>query len=100
MRVAREARDEMPVQVRRHVAETREIDFVRREHRAQRLLDGEHDAHAMRALRGGKVGHFLDVGIPDDAAVTGVIRVIHDNHAAKLVAPQDGAAIFRAELAM
>ena len=92
MRVIRETRDDMPMQVRNQIAQAREIDLVRFEHHAQRLLDGPYHAHAMQLFGSGKVGHFLDMSIPDNAAEAGIIRIGDQCGATPLVAPQDFAA--------
>ena len=93
MRVANEARNDVPMQVWNHVAEAGEIDFVRLENQAHRLLDRKYHAHAMRTLRSRQVGEFLDVCAPDQAAVTGVIGIVDNNDATEAVAPDVAAAV-------
>ena len=98
MRIMLEARDHVPVQVRSHVAQAREIDFVRVKHFAQRRLDGQNDAHAMLLRGGWKVGHLLDMRIPDHAAKTGIVGVINQHDAALAVTVKQRAAWIRAKL--
>jgi hypothetical protein len=50
MRVVQEARNQVPVQVRHEIAETRHVHLVRREQRAKRGLDTKHDAHQVLAI--------------------------------------------------
>ena len=100
MRVVYTARNYMPMHVRRQIAETREVDFVRFHHAAQRLLDGEYHAHAMLALRAVQIGHFPDMGLPNHAAVAGMVGILDQHHAAPLVAPQQVSARPCAEFAI
>ena len=99
MRVARKSRYEVPVYMRRHIAEARQIYFVRIEYGAQRGLDREDDAHAMRALRRWQVGHFPDMCIPDDAAIARVVRIAYQHDAAMPAAPEYAAGGAAAERA-
>lgn len=99
MRVALVARNHMPVQVRRHISEAREVDFVRFKHAAQRLLNGQHHAHAVPPVGFRQIGHFPDMFIPDHAAEAGIVRVGYQHDPAPFIAPQDFAADLRAKLA-
>jgi hypothetical protein len=54
--VVLEARDDVPVHVRRHVAEARDVDLVGMHRLADRALDREDHAHQRRALG------FVEIG--------------------------------------
>jgi hypothetical protein len=82
------ARNHVPVQVLRNVAEACEVDFVRAEESAQRRLGREHRVHQPHALVGCEVGHFLYVPLQDHPAETRVIEIVDENDAAELVAPE------------
>jgi hypothetical protein len=82
----------MPVQMRHQVAERGQIDLVGRHHLAQRGFGRQHHSHQGRLVVRRQVGHFLDVGIQDDAQKAGVIRFIGAHHATEVVLPQQGAA--------
>jgi hypothetical protein len=92
MRIVGKARNHMPVQVRDHVAEAGEIDLVRPQQLAQGLFDAEHHGHAVGAVGGGEVAHFLHVRIPDHAAEAGIAGLVDVDHPAMAVLPQQGAA--------
>ena len=82
------ARNHVPVQVLRDVAEACEVDFVGAEKIAQRGLGGEHRVHEPHALVRCEVGHFLYVPLQDYPAEAGVIGIVDENDATELVAPE------------
>ena len=90
VRVATKSRDHMPVDVRRKIAQAGEVDLVRRHDLAQHGFNRQHDLHAVRAIRLGKVSHFSNVIIPDHTALAGVARFDDIHHAAAGVLPQEG----------
>lgn len=80
--------NDMPVQVRCHIAEAGEIDFMRLHHLAHGTLDSKNCVHHFGTQLYGKVSHFLDVGVPDNAAEAGVIGIVDQYYAAMLTAPE------------
>src|SRR5581483_10458363 len=99
MAVVGEARDHVPVQVLRHVAQAREVHLVGTQQLAQRGLGREHRVHEARALVLLEIGHFLDVALQDHAAESRIVRVSHADDAAEAVPPEDLAAVRSAQLA-
>src|SRR5262245_8039684 len=89
MRVVTEARYDMPVQMGGHVAQAGEVDLVRSHQLAQCRLDRQYDAQEVRALARRQIGHFLDVGIPDDPAEPGIAGLRDQHDATARIAPQD-----------
>ena len=81
MAVILPARDDVPMQMRRHVAEAGQIDLVRNKKLANDLFDGEDDAHQGMAYRGFEVAHLSDMSLPDDAAKARVMRIVNANDA-------------------
>jgi hypothetical protein len=75
------ARDDVPMQMRRHVAEACQIDLVRSKKLANDLFDGEDHAH--QGMPGGRfeVAHLADMSLPDDAAKARVMRIVNANDA-------------------
>src|SRR3989344_3023810 len=87
--VVSKTRNNMPVQMRNLVTQRGQIDFVRMHRFSQNLLGNEYHRHQMRALRIREIGHFFHVVTPDDAAESGIIGVLHKNHAATVILPED-----------
>ena len=85
--------------MRHNVAETGEIDLIRRQQFAQQSLDRVDDAHHPRTICFGYVCHFLRVGIENDAAEAGMIRVADQHDPGEAVIPEDFAAGLRTECA-
>ena len=71
MAIVMPARDDVPVQMRRHVAEAGEVHLVRSEKRADDLLDGKNHIHQGMALARIEIGHLANMGSPDDPAKPG-----------------------------
>ena len=88
MAIALVARNHVPVQVARDVAEARKVDLVRIEELAEHRLGREHRVHEPRALGRLKVGHLLHVPLEDHPAKAGIIRIVDQHNAAKSVAPE------------
>jgi len=80
--------DEMPVQVRDHVAEAGQVDLLGAVAFAQRNLDRHQDVEAVALFGRRQVTHLGDVLVPDQAAVAGVIRIVDTNHPAACVVPE------------
>jgi hypothetical protein len=99
MRISAKAWNDVPVQVRNGIAQAREIDLVRMQAPAQRVLHLAYDAHEMRALSSREIRHFRDVRVPHRTAITRIIRLIHENYATPRVAPHQLAAVTRAQFA-
>ncbi len=79
------ARNHVPVQMRRHVAEAREIDLVRLVKGANRLLDAKQHVHQPYPFLFAEISHFAHMAVEDDAAEAGVVGVT-DGHDATLAA--------------
>lgn len=60
----------MPVYMRCHIAQTREVDFVYYKNLSQCSFHAKHRPHQLVSLFGGEIGKFLYVRIPDYAAKT------------------------------
>lgn len=99
MRIVAEAGNQMPVQMRHHIAEAGQVDFLGLHHFTQRGFDLTHGAHQGRPVFYRQIGHFLDVCIPDHAAEARVIGICNQYDAQLLIAEQDFAAGFFAQLA-
>src|SRR5882762_1579197 len=88
MAVALMARNHVPVQMGRDVAEARKVDFVRIEERAEHGLSSEDRIHEPCALGRLKVGHLLHVPLEDHPAKAGIIRIVDQHNAAEPVTPE------------
>ena len=99
MRIVRIARNNVPMQMRRHIAESGQIDFKRCQDVAHSTFDCQDNAHAMRLIRGGKVGHFFHVRAPDHATKARIIGIRDEHDTAFRVAPNYVAAGLRAQFA-
>ena len=88
MAIALMARNHVPVQVSREVAEARKVDLVRIEERAERLLRCEDRLHEPCALGRLEVGHLLYVPFQDHPAKPGIVRIVDQHNAAEPVAPE------------
>ena len=89
MRVVDVARDQMPVQMRRHVAEARDIHLLRGEDRALHFLDRENNAHERRAFFGREVGELPGVRVPDHADKARIVGLVdRDDAYAAIVVDQ------------
>lgn len=88
MRIVSKTRDQVPVQMRHHIAEAGQIDFLRLQNLALRSFYLADHLHQGRAFRYRQIGHFPDVRIPDHAAKAGVIRIV-DQHDAQLRVAED-----------
>jgi len=89
MAIVMPARNDVPVQMRRHVAEAGEIHLVGSEKRAHDLLDGENHIHQGNALARIEIGHLANVGGTHDPAKPGVIGIIDEHDAAGRRLPED-----------
>ena len=98
MLVLLEARNDMPMQMRSHVAETGEIDLVGAHHLPYRRFHCKYGCHEMFPLGKGKIGHLFDVLIPDHAAEAGVVRILDQHDAATGILPDLRAANLIAQL--
>ncbi len=99
MLVLPETRNDMPMQVRSHISETGEIDLVGTHRLAYRCFHCKHGRHEMFTLGSGKVGHLLDVPIPDHTAEAGVVRILDQHDAATGILPDLRAANLVTQLA-
>lgn len=77
----------MPMQVRGHIAKAGEINFFRLHHLAHGTFHGKHRVHQCCAHLNGEVGHFPDVLVPNNAAEAGIVGIRYQYHAAVLAAP-------------
>src|SRR5262245_28169752 len=93
------ARNDVPMEVRHLIAETREIDLVGCERRAQRRLDREHHAHEAAALGVSQIRHLANMAVEDHPAEGRVIAIADEDDATKIIAPYDLAAVGAAEVA-
>lgn len=92
MGVVSKTRNDMPMQVRREIAQTRQIHLVRRQQRAQRRLRCRHDRHTVSAIGGGKVCELRNMLVPDHPAKSGE-RLVGQHHAAPRIAVNHKAAV-------
>lgn len=89
----------VPVHMRRFIAQTGQVDFIWLYHFPHCGFHRKHRFHHPRALRGRQIAHFLDVRNQFDAAISRVIRVIQQHHAAKTILPQNLVGCWLAEWA-
>jgi hypothetical protein len=82
------ARNHVPVQMGRDVAQARKVDFVRIEESAERGFGCEYRIHEPCAFGRLKVGHLLHVPLEDHPAKAGIIRIVDEHNAAEPVAPE------------
>ncbi|KPL28724.1 MAG: hypothetical protein AMJ72_01660 [Acidithiobacillales bacterium SM1_46] len=87
MRIVYKARNHVPMQVWHLIAERREIDLVRLQHRTQDFFRDERHPHEVRAVCVREIGHLLYVLVPDHSAEGRVICVTDKNYAQTRVAP-------------
>src|SRR5450759_728521 len=92
------ARNDMPMQMRGHVAEAGEVDLVRMYHLSYRCFDGKYDRHEMPSFGSGKICHFFDVLIPDHTAEAGVVGIRNQHHTTSFILPEQCAANLIAQL--
>jgi hypothetical protein len=88
-----EARDHMPVQMRGHIAQRGQVDFVGLEAVPQCRLNCEDRMHKIVTIGGRKIGHFTHMRVPDDTAKTGIIGFVDPNDAHAAAAPENFASI-------
>jgi len=88
MTIALMARNHVPVQMGRDVAEARKVNLVRIEQRAEHGLGCEDRIHEPCAFGWLKVGHLLHVPLEDHPAKAGIIRIVDQHHAAEPVASE------------
>lgn len=86
MNVVGVPRDDVPMNMRRHVAQTGDVDFFRPHDFPHSRLDRPHCAHDAGAVGRIQIGHFLDMRIPDDAAEAGIGTVIDQHDAQRGIA--------------
>ena len=87
MPVIQETRDDVPMQVRDHISQTRQIDFVRMHQFSQCRLGGENHVHQALTLFGIQLGHFADMLVKNDAAKARIFRICNETYPAKRVTP-------------
>ena len=95
-RVVTKSRDDVPVQVRRQIAETGDIHFLRPQRLPQRGLQREYRVHKYLTIRRREIGEFPDMLVPDNAAETGIggtISTAHPYHAPFFAAGNHFAAV-------
>jgi hypothetical protein len=92
------ARDDMPMQMRSHVAEAGEIDLVRMYHLSYRRFDGKYGCHEMPSFGSGQIGHLFDVLLPDHTAEAGVVGIRNQHHTTSFILPEQFAANLIAQL--
>ena len=91
MAVVAPARDDVPMEMRGHIAETGEIDLVGLHRLAQRMFDAHDDIHQVLCLRRRKIAHFADMYVPDNPTVARKIRLVamrDQHHATKIILPE------------
>mgnify|MGYP007009149631 CR=1 FL=1 len=84
-----ETGNDMPVQVRHHITELGQIDLVRAEQVSLNRFHAKYIAHEGYLICRGQVGHFLDVLLPYDAGIAGVVRFIGIDDANLLILPNE-----------
>ena len=80
MTVIQPARDDVPVKVRNHVAQTGQIDLVRAKKGADDRFNSENYSHEKFAPVTGQIGHFLHMCRPYDTTKPRVMRIFNTNH--------------------
>lgn len=98
MCVVGKAWNQMPVQMRHHIAQASQIDFFRLQDFAQRRFNLTYRTHQGGSIFDCQIGHFLDVCIPDNAAEAGVICISDQHDAQLLIAEKNFSAGFFAQL--
>lgn len=79
------ARNHVPMHVRHHVAQARDVHLVGPDDVAHRFFRREHHVHQMAPVVGRKIGGFGDMAIQDDAAEAGVFAVVDQDDAGEIV---------------
>ena len=92
------ARNDMPMQMRGHVAEAGEIDLVRMHHLSYRRFDGKYGCHEMPSFGSGQIGHLFDMLLPDHKAEAGVVGIRNQHHTTSFILPEQCAANLIAQL--
>lgn len=98
MCIVGKAWNQMPVQMRHHIAEASQVDFFRLQDFAQRRLNLTYRTHQGRSIFYRQISHFLDVCIPDHAAEAGVIRIGDQDDAQLFIAEKNFSAGLFAQL--
>lgn len=92
MTVVIPARNDVPVNVRRKVAETREIDFVRLVKLPQRCFYRKHNTHQLMSIRIRKISHFRGVTVEYHATETWIVLFGNSDYTTKRIFPNQFAA--------
>ena len=79
----------VPVQMGHHGAELRQIDFIRVEYLSLNRFHTKNKTHELHLFGRGKVGHFLDVLLPDNTGIARVVRLGGVNNANLLILPNE-----------
>ena len=88
MAIVPAARDHVPMQMLREVAEAREVDLIGSKDLAERRLGREYGIHQSRALRRCEIGHFLYVPFEDHPTEARIIGIVDQHDTAKPVPPE------------
>ena len=91
------ARDDVPVDVWRHVAKAGKINFVWVDQTAQGRFDSEDNTHYLALFIFSQIGHFTFMSIKDDTAEPRIVRIGNMYHATKRAFPDQLTARGRAQ---
>ena len=91
--------DDMPVQMRSHIAEAGKIDLVWMNDFTYCCFDGKYGCHEMLPFGRRQTCHFLNVLFPDDTAEAGVIGICNQYYPATGILPEQRTAHLIAQLA-
>ena len=100
MFVVGKAGNNVPMHVRHHVSQLRQIDFIGLEMAPLQGFYQIYGAHQAATLGLIQIGHFLRVAIEDDACKCRVIGLLRIDNAQECVAKQHGSAIAMAQRAI
>lgn len=92
------ARNDMPMQMRSHIAEAGEIDLVRMYYLSYRRFDGKYGCHEMPPFGSGQIGHLFDVLLPDHTAEAWVVGIRNQHYTTGFILPEQCAANLIAQL--
>ena len=95
MAVVRKTRNDVPVQMRRDITQTGEVDLQRMERFKQSLLHRHDDTHQVIAILLSQVAHFPDMVIPDNATEARITWIVYVHDSAKRVLPDQISAAAR-----
>ncbi len=73
----------MPVHMGCHITEAGEIYFIWRTKFAQNRFDSKNYSHQIVTVNITQIAHFANMLLPDNPAITGVVRIIYQHDPAQ-----------------